>query len=49
MPYDHKQINTVEADATLLGLQTTIFMGIKKLIVEGDSKIVITMKESLEE
>lgn len=40
----------MESEAALLRLQTAITMGVKKLIVEGDSKIVIdAMKEPLEE
>lgn len=40
----------VESKVTLLRLHTTISIGVTKLMVEGDSKVVIeTMKESLEE
>lgn len=40
----------IESEATLLGIHTAISMGVKKLVVEGDAKIVINaMKEPLEE
>lgn len=40
----------VECEVALLGLQTAIALGIKKLEVEGDSmKVISALKENLEE
>lgn len=49
--HDPKQMcSSLLIEVTLFGLQITISMGIKKLIVEGNSKTVIeAMKETLKE
>lgn len=40
----------IESEAALSGIHMTISMGIKKLVIEGNAKIVINaMKEPLEE